>query len=191
MIALRVSSDLERMAKGLEAQQGKVRRAIAQGLNEGGDKVRTQVRRTMREQTGLLRLNSVTRRERGLRAFATGPEAKSGVGPPRPGGLSYTIIYVGKPPTKPDEFRKSVTTGPGGGVTVWMWAVAHKFKRSFQQKFKGGLRMRTTGPRLPIRSFDGPNLAKEAVKGQVATTFLEGAATIVPPIIEKRLARAL
>jgi hypothetical protein len=191
MIALRVSSDLDRIAKGLEAQQGKITRAIAQGLNEGGDKVRTQVRRAMREQTGLIRLNSVTRREGNVRAFATGLAPKSGIGPSRGASLSYTIIYRGNPPTKPDEFRKSVTTGPGGGVTVWMWAVAHKFKRSFMQKFKGGLRMRLAGPRLPIRSFDGPNLAKEAVKGEVATTFLESAATLVPPIIEKRLARAL
>ena len=192
MIALRVSSDLERMAKALEAQQGKVRRAIAQGLNEGGDKVRTQVRAAMRQQTGLVRLSSVTSRERNVRAFATGFEAKSGVGPPRPGGLSYTIVYTGKP-TKPKEFRWKATTGPGGGVTVWMWNVYHKFQRSFlgAGKIAGLLKMRKIGPRLPTRSFDGPNLAKEAVKGDVAHTFLVGAGTIVPPIIEKRLARAL
>ncbi len=49
--------------------------------------------------------------------------------------------------------------------------------------------MRLDAARLPIRSFDGPNLAKEAVKDDVATTFLVGAATIVPTVIEKRLAR--
>lgn len=175
MIALRVSSDLGRMRKGLERQSAQIQRAIAQGLNEGGDKVRTQEQRAMREQTGLTKLASVTKRQRTLRAF--------------PGNLAYTIVVSGKPPTKPDEFRKAVTTGPGGGVTVWMWNVAHKFKRSFQQRNKGGLRMRLADPRLPIRSFDGPNLAKEAVKGHVAETFLTQSESLVPPMIEKRLAR--
>jgi hypothetical protein len=186
-----IKSDLPKLSKALQAQEGRILRAIAQGLNEGGDKVRTQVRRAMREQTGLIRLNSVTKRERNIRAFATGLAPKSGIGPSRGANLSYVIIYSGKPPTKPNEFKTSVTTGPGGGVTVYMWNVAHKFKRSFRQKDKGGLRMRLGGPRLPIRSFDGPNLAKEAVKDQVAETFLSKSAEIVPPIIDKRLARAL
>ena len=186
-----IKSDLDKMVKGLEAQQGKVLRAISQGLNEGGDKVRTQVRRAMRQQTGLLRLNSVTKRERNVRAFATGLAPKSGIGPSRGASLEYAVVYSGKPPTKPAEFKTSVKTGPGGGVTVWMWNVAHKFKRSFQQKFRGGLRMRLGGSRLPVRAFDGPNLAKEAVKGDVAATFLAQSAALVPPMIEKRLARAL
>lgn len=175
MIALRVSSDLGKMLKGVERQHAQVQRAIAQGLNEGGNKVRTLEQRAMREQTGLTKLGSVTKRQRTILAF--------------PGKLEYTIVVSGKPPTKPDEFRKAVTTGRGGGVTVWMWNVAHKFKRSFQQKFKGGLRMRLADPRLPIRGFDGPNLAKEAVKGLVAETFIRESETIVPAMIEKRLAR--
>lgn len=184
-----VTSDLERMLGGLKRQESRVLRAIAEGLNEGGDKVRTQVRRAMREQTGLLRLKSVTSREGNIRATIPAGAAPAGVH--LAFGLAYTIIYRGKPATKPDEFKKSVKRGPGGGVTVWLWGVAHKFKRSFQQKFKGGLRMRLGGPREPIRGFDGPNLAKEAVKGQVAATFQAQAATLVRPAIEKRLARAL
>ena len=184
-----IKSDLDKMAKGLQAQQGKVLRAIAQGLNEGGDKVRTQVRRAMREQTGLLRLNSVTRRERNIRAFATGLAPKSGVGPSRGASLDYVIVYSGKPATKPEEFKLKVTTGPGGGVTVWLWNVAHKIKRSFA--LHGKPMMRRFGPRKPIRGLDGPNLAVEAVKGQVAATFEAQAAALVPPMIEKRLARAL
>jgi hypothetical protein len=42
---------------------------------------------------------------------------------------------------------------------------------------------------VPIRGFDGPNLAKEAVKGDVARTFVVGAAVLVPTTIMKRLAR--
>jgi hypothetical protein len=59
-----------------------------------------------------------------------------------PASLSYAIVYSGKPPTKPAEFRVRVSTGAGDGVTIWMWNQAHKFKRSFRQKFKLGLRMR-------------------------------------------------
>jgi hypothetical protein len=45
-------------------------------------------------------------------------------------------------------------------VTVWLLHQAHKFKRSFQQKITGGLRMRLDAARPPIRGFDGPNLTK-------------------------------
>jgi hypothetical protein len=105
--------------------------------------------------------------------------------------MRYQIIFTGKPPTKPDEFRTRVKRGPGGGVTVWMWGVAHTFPRSFQQAYKEGLRMRLGGPRLPIRGFDGPNLAKEAQKDQVAATFMRDAAALVPPMIEKNLAKMI
>jgi hypothetical protein len=130
----------------------------------------------MKEQTGLLKLQSVTKRQRTMRAVP-GP------------ALAYTIIFAGKPTTKASEFRVRVATGKGGGVTIWLWNTAHKFKRSFKEKLKGGLRMRLNAARLPIRGFDGPNLAKEAVKGDVATTFMVSAAAIVPETITKRLAR--
>jgi hypothetical protein len=95
----------------------------------------------------------------------------------------------GKPTTKASEYRTRVSPGMGGGVTVWLWNTAHKFKRSFKEKIKGGLRMRIGASRLPVRGFDGPNLAKEAVKADVAHTFIVGAAAIVPTTIMKRLAR--
>lgn len=192
MIAVRVSSDLLRLEKALAAQQAKVLRAVAQGLNEGGDLVRTRVRAAMREQTGLTRLSSVTKRERNARAFAIGRAAIGGVGAPRPQRLAYDIIYTSKP-TKPDEFKVSVQPGRGGGVTIWLWAIAHKIKRSFRGtgKIAGQLKMRRIGPRLPTRSFDGPDLAKEAIKDRVAETFLSQSALLVPPVIDKRIQRAL
>jgi hypothetical protein len=171
------SSDLKRLIRDLDRMQAKLPQAVARGLNEGGDRVRTQVQRTLQKQTGLVKYNSVTKRARTARAF--------------PGGLNYSIIVSGKPATKPTEFRTRVTTGPGGGVTIWMWGVAHKFKRSFQQALKGGLRMRLGGSRLPIRGFDGPNLAKEAVKDQTAEAFFRTTDAVLAPIVEKHLARAL
>jgi hypothetical protein len=41
------------------------------------------------------------------------------------------------------------------------------------------------------RGFDGPNLAKEAVKDQTAKAFFETTVTVVPPIVEKHMQRAL
>jgi hypothetical protein len=171
------ASSLKRLVRDLDRMQAKLPQAIARGLNEGGDRVRTQVQRTLQKQAGLLKYNSVTKRARTIRAF--------------PGGLNYSIIVSGKPATKPSEFRTRVTTGPGGGVTIWMWGVAHKFKRSFQQKMKGGLRMRLDASRLPVRGFDGPNLAKEAVKDQTAEAFFRTTAAVVAPIVEKHLMRVL
>jgi hypothetical protein len=171
------SSDLKRLIRQIDRMQAKLPQAIARGLNEGGDRVRTQTQRALQKQAGLLKYNSVTKRARTVRAF--------------PGGLNYSIIVSGKPATRPAEFRTRVTTGPGGGVTIWMWGVAHKFKRSFQQKLRGGLRMRLDASRLPVRGFDGPNLAKEAVKDATAEAFFRTADSLVAPIVEKNLMRAL
>jgi len=170
-------SDLKKVQRALERMQAKLPQAIARGVNEGGDKVRTQVQHALQRQTSLVRYGSVTKRVRTTRAF--------------PGGLSYQIVVSGKPPTKPAEFRTRVTTGPGGGVTIFMWGVAHKFKRSFQQKFKLGLRARLGAARDKIRGFDGPNLAKEAVKDETAKAFFETTAAVVAPIVEKHMQRAL
>lgn len=81
--------------------------------------------------------------------------------------------------------------GRGGGVTMVMWNIPHRFKRSFQQKYKGGLRMRLGKERLPVRSFFGPNLAKEAVKGESAKAFFDTVATAVVPAVERQLLKEL
>jgi hypothetical protein len=104
-------------------------------------------------QTGLSRrYSSVTSRTRSVKA------SKS--------GLSYTIVARGRPPTKPKEFPFRVKRGPGGGVDLALEPALH-VPRSFQlQGYSGpdGLRMRIGEDRKPIRGFDGPNIAKEAVK---------------------------
>jgi hypothetical protein len=171
------ASSLKRLVRDLDRIEKRLPQAIARGLNEGGDKVRTQAQSALQKQTGLVRYGSVTKRTRTARAF--------------PGGLSYSIIVSGKPATKPSEFRTRVTTGPGGGVTIWMWNTAHKFKRSFQQKLKLGLRARLGTARDKLRGFDGPNLAKEAVKDKAAEAFFRTTAAVVAPIVEKHLMRVL
>ncbi len=172
---------LEVLVKEIERMQRAIPAAIARGLNEGGDKVRTATQRALKTQTGLLRYGSVTSRVRTRRAFAG------------PGGVSsYEIIVNGKP-TKMFEFKTQVTKGAGGGVTAYLWNKAHKFKRSFEGSgsIAGMLKMRTEGPRTPLRSFDGPNMAKEAIKDDAAKAFYETAETAVPAAVAKHLAKAL
>jgi len=184
------TSDLKRIVREIDAMRAKIPQAIARGLNEGGDKVRTQVQRALQKQTGLVRYASVTSRIRTARAFPGQADASAvAKGSAAGQGMQYQIIVTGKP-TKRNEFKWKVTTGKGGGVTIWMWGKEHKFKRSFQL-LGTGLRMRTTGPRFPIRGFDGPNLAKEAVKDEAAHAFFKGAGEFVGPAIEKHLAKAL
>ncbi len=141
--------------------------------------MRTHVRAAMRQQTGLVRLRSVTERSSTVRAF--------------PGKLAYTIVFKGKP-TKPNEFVTRVRRGPGGGVTIRMWGVDRTFPRSFQiagMSGTAGLRMRLGASREPTRGFKGPNVAKEAIKGDVASTFTREAGALVMPMIEKRIARVI
>ncbi len=170
------ASGLKRLERDLDRLRVKIPLAVARGLNEGGDKVRTQVQRALQKQTSLVRYVSVTSRTRTVRAFGESP--------------SYSIIVNGRA-TKPKEFKTRVVKGPGGGVTVVMWNNPHRFPRSFQQAVRGGLRMRLGGSRLPIRGFDGPNLAKEAVKDETKRAFFDTVETAIVPAVEKMLAKAL
>ena len=51
--------------------------------------------------------------------------------------------------------------------------------------------MLTTGPRFPLRSFDGPNMAKEVAKDKSAEAFYATAEIEVPAAVLKHLAKAL
>ena len=178
---LDIQTDLSRLRANLDKRQMLVVRAIAQGLNEGGDKTRTQVQKVLKDSTSLVNLRSVTNRIRTTRAFIR----------PDGAGMQYQIIVQGRPTTHANEFRTKVTRGLGGGVSILMWNVWHKFKRSFQGtgQIFGALKMRMIGPRLPLRSFHGPNLAQEAAKDLTVAVFTFAAAAEVPAMIEKRLGR--
>lgn len=178
LVAVKITTDLPKLRKEIENLSKRIPVEIARGLNEAGDKVRTQVYRGLQKQTSLVRYNSVTSRARTIRAFAVSPV--------------YQIIVTGKP-TKITEFQYSIRTGPGGGVTAKMWGIDRLFARSFL-KVGGafvGPRARVDEARYPIRSFDGPNLAKEVGKGEEPRIFYASAAELVRPIVEKRLARLL
>ncbi len=179
MIVVRVDiSAFDKLALRVGQMQVGVQRAIVQGLNEGGDKVRTQVMRTLWKQTGLTKYASVTSRIRTARAHD--------------GALTYQIVAPGMPPIPITEWPVKVISGPGGGVDAKTWGVDHLFKRSFQEA-DGALRARTTAKRFPIRKLYGPSLAKELVseKGTVPAVFVATASAEVPAAIIKRLARVM
>ena len=175
MITLSIdSSDLKKLQRDLERMQAKLPQAIARGLNEGGDKVRTRVQRGMKEQTNVRAYKSVTSRMRTARAFAGGE------------GLAYQMIATGRG-IPIAEFPVAVTSK---GVDAKSWGVDHLFQRSFREKFTGKLRARVSGSRFPIRALYGPSLPKELGKGAIPGIFYAAAAEFVPPAIRKQLARA-
>ena len=152
---------------------GQLQMAIARGLNEGGDKVRTQVQHALKERTNVKSYRSITSRIRTVRAHA--------------GGLQYEIVAKAAP-IPIEEFPVSVTSK---GVDAKTWGVDHLFKRSFSEGGTGKLRARVGTARFPIRKLYGPNLGKELVGPEVQRVFASATAEIVPPIIAKHLAKAL
>lgn len=171
-----VSADagLARYAGLLAAIPAKAKQAFAQGLNEGGDLERTQVRRTLREQTGVKAAGSITRRTSTRRAYA--------------GRLEYDVDGAGKGmPIK--EFP--VSASARGPVTATPWGVAHRFKRSFKTTGQGLLRARLGARRMPIRALYGPAVSKEIVKDETAAEWQAKAAPTVERMVFKRLGRLL
>ena len=174
-MAVTLDSGIARFASRLAGlSPDKVRRAGAEGLNEGGDKERTLVRRDLREQTGVKRYGSVLKRTRTRRAT--------------PSRLEYEIRGEGKG-MPIDEFP--VRASVGAPVAATPWGVPHRFKRSFKTSAKGLLRARRGSSRFPIRSLRGPSVAKEIVKDQTADGFEATAAPLVRAAVLKRLGRLL
>lgn len=171
-----VSADdaLSRFAGLLAAFPERARRAMVDGLNEGGDLLRTQARRDLRAQTGVLKAGSITKRTGSRRATS--------------GSLEYMITGSGKGmPIR--EFR--VKAGQGVPVTASPWNVSHTFARSFETKRQHKLMARRGATRFPVRALYGPAVSKEIVKDQTAADFEAQAAPTVERVVIKRLGRLL
>jgi len=184
MIALEVR--FERKGRGFDAV--KIPMAIARGLNEGGDLVRTRVQKALWKQTNVKKYSSITSRMRTVRAYGSSAP-KSGIGPVGSGSLAYQIIATGKGiPIK--EFPVKLTRK---GVDAQSWGVDHLFKRSFglAGKDADGFRARLGSKRFPIRKLYGPALTKELGKDASAEAFYAGARTLIIPAILKHLGKAL
>jgi hypothetical protein len=178
MLSFRV--DVASLKKQLDRElmrlSAKIPQAIARGLNEGGDKVRTQVQHALQRQTGLTMYSSVTSRVHTMRAY--------------PGMLNYQIIAKGKPGIPIKEFRAILRPR---GVVAFPWGKEHDFKRSFVGKGRvsGSFLARLGKERFPLRRLFGPSLAKELDKDESAQAFNSGASAFVPPAIEKHLDKLL
>lgn len=142
-------------------------RPLREGLYEGGDKVRTRVRRALKVQTNVKAYGTVVSHVPSVRA-----------------GLSYIIKGEGKGL----PIQLFPVSAPGS-VVASPWGVEHTFKRSFHNRM--GYMARLSSKRFPIRKLFGPSIAKELVKDRSAEAFEAGVAADVLPAIEKRLARLL
>jgi hypothetical protein len=172
-IEIKLDSVLSRYGDHLAGVGEKLPRALREGLQEGGNKVATKVRRALREQTGVTKYGTILSRT----------HAGLGSG----GELAYVIRGQGKG-LPIGNFRVGVNAK---GVLAFPWGKAHLFKRSFKTSSKGMLRARLGASRMPIRAFFGPSIAKELTKDHSAAAFEAGVRAEVEPIIIKRLGRLL
>lgn len=171
-MVINLDAAFARYTGDLGAVAGKIPRLTSDALNEAGDKVRTIVRRSLREQTGVRLAGSITKRTSSKRAG--------------PGHLVYEIHGTGSG-MPIAEFP--VKAGKGGPVVASPWGRSRAFKRSFKSPARGLLRARLGAGRLPIRSLRGPAVSKEIVKGETLATFDAQAAPMVEQMVVKRLGR--
>ena len=173
-VTVTLDAAVERFASRIAAFPAKARQAMAEGLNEGGDRERTQVRRALRHQTGVSKAGTITSHTDSRRASA--------------GSLEYVIRGLGKGLPIRDF---PVSAGTHSPVVARPWGVAHKFERSFRTSRKGLLRARRGASRFPIRALYGPSVAKEIVKDETAAEFTANAGPKVERAVIKRLGRLL
>lgn len=208
MIRIRIDDrQLRNLLKRLERSRARWPEAIREGLNQGGDKVRTEVRRVLQVQMGTKTYRAITSNTRTVRATANG----SGLWSIGGGGYAYQIIGSPKP-IKIEEFRiqsrgpkrlgdwrdqsrVSGRFGPikaKGSVVAAPWAVSRAFKRSFDLVGKGLVAIRpASAGKGGRRLLYGPTVAKEMLQGETPRAFTRSAARHVPPIILARLGRSL
>lgn len=197
-----VSGSLATILAPLQNLPEKAQRAMREGLQEGGNKVRTKVRKALQKQMGVTKYGVIVSNTTGTIANA---------------GLNYIIRGTGKGlpienfPVKgkaaggADRWsrrRHYLLQGRDGRgrfgklkdtpdeVTASPWAVSRTFKRSFVGG--GGYRAAIPhGGKFRIRKLYGPSVAKEIVKDASLASFQASVRIDVAPAIEKRLARVL
>lgn len=201
-LGLIVSGNFAKVVTPVEQLPPKARRAMSEGLREGGDKVRTKVRKALKEQTNVKRYGAIVDRTKSFAAE-----------------LEYTIRGSRKPLSIPEEIPTRGRAGKGairwsrrrhwqlqarqaGGrfgplpdvppeVTSRPWNVSHLFKRSFVGEQGMRAAIPADGGKWRFRKLFGPNVAKEIVKDRSLATFQAAIKTDVLPPIEKRLARVM
>lgn len=131
------------------------KRAFTRALNSEGSKIRTKVRRALREQTGA-KAGLINRETRSFRASFS--------------DLRYTISargdYLGLSHFSPRQFAYGVRAKP--------WGRFQRFPHAFLVGSLGGNAFVREGPRrFPIKKMFGPAIPKEMVKDASAQAFEE------------------
>ena len=176
------SADLQGLGKN-------ARREMERGLINGGDKLRTEVRKALKYQTGVIRYGAITQ---GVRGYLD------------KGDLSYVIAASGSGlPIR--NFKTTATGGrrfgnyrdqkrdgsgqfgglrsKGGGVTSAVWNAPRTFQRSFRRK-DGEFVAVLPGKRSKRKLF-GPSLPKELPVGQSVATWKAGADKILDAVMDR------
>ena len=203
-IDIRMDAVLARFGKSIDMMSTNARQEMSRGLARGGEKLRTPVRRALKEQTSVKRYGTIVANTRGWLDA---------------GALQYTIEASGKGlplsefPHKAsrskrlalrwsakEHWRLQKRDGMGrfgalpamndSGVSATMWMKKRGFARSFVHPNRGPLMQRVAGKRS-MRKLYGPSLPKELTIGRTAQTFHRLARSIVMDEIEKRLQRLL
>lgn len=203
-IEIRTDAVLARFGRTLDNLSDKAKQEMARGLSRGGEKLRTPVRRALKEQTSVKRYGTIVANTRGWLDA---------------GALTYTIEASGKGlplsefPHKASRSKRLAIRwsakehwrlqkrDAGGrfgalpamndsGVSATMWMKKRGFARSFVHPKRGPLMQRVAGKK-GMRKIYGPSLPKELTIGRTAQTFQRQARSIVMNEIEKRLTRLL
>lgn len=203
-IEIQTDAILARFGAAIDMMSTKARQEMARGLARGGEKLRTPVRRALKEQTSVKRYGTIVANTRGWLDA---------------GALQYTIEASGKGlplsefPHKAsrskrlalrwsakEHWRLQKRDGSGrfsalpamndSGVSATMWLKKRGFARSFVHPERGPLMQRVPGKRS-LRKIYGPSLPKELTIGRTAETFQRQARSMVIDEIEKRLQRLL
>ncbi|MFN3890156.1 MAG: hypothetical protein ACK4MV_07140 [Beijerinckiaceae bacterium] len=203
-IEIRTDAVLARFSRSMDALGDKAKQEMARGLARGGEKLRTPVRRALKEQTSVKRYGTIVSNTRGWLDA---------------GALQYTIEASGKGlplsefPHKASRSKRlalrwsakehwKLQKRDGGGrfgalpdmndsgVSATMWMKKRGFVRSFVHPQRGPLMQRVAGKK-GMRKIYGPSLPKELTIGRTAQTFQRLARSIVVHEIEKRLQRLL
>lgn len=128
-------------------------RAFNRALNREGDKIRTRVRRALRQQTGA-KASLINRETRSIRSSFS--------------NLTYTIKargdYLGLSHFSPRQF--------GYGVRAKPWGRWQRFDGAFLVgSLSNNAFVREGRARLPIRKMFGPAIPKEMLKGATREAF--------------------
>lgn len=181
----------------------KASKELANGLSDGGLKLRTSVRRALRTQMGTKSAAPINQRTPSKLNRAALTFSIMGIGKGLP--ISYFPVRLSRstrslvrwsprqhwrlqPRNAQGQFGFIEDT-PEAAVSAMLWGNLHAFQRSFVGP--RGPRAIRGGAKGGMRQLFGPSVAKELGVDQSLVAFKTGIGSIIEPSISRRLARLL